>query len=214
MKKFYYGIVIFFVFFINIDIYAAKINVKFSKCVDGDTAKIILKKEEIKIRFLGINTPESVHPTKDVEAFGKESSKYTCKKLTNAKQIQIEYDPKSSKTDRYGRHLVWVFVDGLLLQKDIISKGYAEVAYLYGKYLYVDDLKAAEQKAKDKKVGVWSLTEEQRNSQKTSSKTSSSSAKNSKNDSELDVFSGLLNSIYEILKKIFDLFKKIVDAVV
>ena len=208
MKKYCYIIFILFIFFINIDIYASKINVKLSKCVDGDTAKFILKKEEIKVRFLGINTPESVHPTKNVQTFGKESSSYTCKKLTNAKQIQIEYDPKSSETDRYGRHLAWVFIDDILLQKELVSKGYAEVSYVYGKYLYIDDLKKAEEKAKQKKVGIWSLSEEERNFK------NDNSVKKTSNEYEKDGLLGLLNSIYEILKKIFDLLKKLVEAVV
>ena len=199
--------IILFLLFLNINVNASKINVKFSKCVDGDTARFILKKEEIKVRFLGINTPESVHPNMDVQAFGKESSNYTCKKLTNAKQIQIEYDPKSNETDKYGRHLVWVFIDGTLLQKDLVSKGYAEVAYLYGKYLYIDEIKSAEEKAKQKKVGIWSLSEEERNAKK-STKTSS------KKEEDDDGLYGLLNSIYEILKKIFDLLKQFVEAVV
>ena len=208
MKNKLYIIVVLFVFLINTNVFASKLDVKFSKCVDGDTAKVILKKEEIKIRFLGINTPESVHPTKEVESFGKESSNYTCKKLTNAKSIQIEYDPKSNKTDRYERHLVWVFVDGNLLQKDLVSKGYAEVAYLYGKYLYVDDLNKAQDVAKQKKIGIWSLSEEERNSSKTKT------TKTKSNTKEDDGIYKLLDSIYEILKKIFDLLKKFVEAVV
>lgn len=209
-KNLFLILMVIFLLFLNINIYAAKIDVKFSKCVDGDTAKFVLKKDEIKVRLLGINTPESVHPTKGVEAYGKESSNYTCKKLTNAKQIQIEYDPKSGETDRYGRHLVWVFVDGNLLQKDLVSKGYAEVAYLYGKYLYVDDLKEAEERAKQKKAGIWSLSEEERNAKKNSD----SSKKVISKSKDEDNIIGLLDSIYEILKKIFELLKKFVETVV
>ena len=40
-----------------------KKEVSFSKCTDGDTASVILNKKEIKLRFLAIDTPESVHPT-------------------------------------------------------------------------------------------------------------------------------------------------------
>lgn len=49
----------------NLYICLSKKEVKLSKCVDGDTARFILNKEEIKARFLAIDTPESVHPTKE-----------------------------------------------------------------------------------------------------------------------------------------------------
>lgn len=153
MKKL---IFLFILFLIPFSVSAERIEVKFSKCVDGDTANVILKKKEIKIRFLAVDTPESVHPTKGEEPFGKEASEYTCKKLTNAKKIEIEYDPKSDKTDKYDRHLVWLYVDNKLFQKDLVSKGYAKIAYLYDDYLYVPDLEKAQEKAKNSKLKIWS----------------------------------------------------------
>lgn len=155
MKKI---LLIIFLFFINLIIVNAKtIEVKFSDCVDGDTAKFIYNDEKITARFLAIDTPETVHPTKEVEKFGKEASDYTCEKLKNAKEIKLEYDKESDKTDKYNRHLVWVFVDGELLQKKLVRKGLASVAYLYGDYKYTQELEKVEQEAEDKKLGIWSI---------------------------------------------------------
>lgn len=153
MKKIVF---IFLCLFININVFAEEIEVKFSKCVDGDTAKFIYKDEVITARFLAIDTPESVHPTIGEEPYGKEASNYTCSTLEKAEEIILEFDSNSDKTDKYDRYLVWVFVDGKLLQKQLISKGYAEVAYLYDDYKYTDELEKAQEKAKDKKVGIWS----------------------------------------------------------
>lgn len=130
-------------------------EVKLNKCVDGDTAKFEIAGEIKRVRFLAVDTPESVHPKKKVEKYGKEASNYTCSKLTNAKKIVLEYDEKSTKTDKYDRELAWIFVDDELLQKDLISKGYAKVAYLYGNYKYTDILKKEEKKAKAKKIKIW-----------------------------------------------------------
>lgn len=155
MKKI---ILTLFLFFISLNFVSAKtIVVEFSDCVDGDTAKFIYKKEKITARFLAIDTPETVHPTKEVEEYGKEASEYTCNKLKNAEKIELEYDDDSDKTDKYDRHLVWVFVDGELLQKKLIEKGYANVAYLYGNYKYTDKLEEAEQEAEENKLGIWSI---------------------------------------------------------
>ena len=51
--------------------------------------------------------------------------------------------------------VTWVWVDDVLLQDDLVSKGYAEVAYLYGKYKYVDLLKDHQAVAEASKIGVW-----------------------------------------------------------
>jgi micrococcal nuclease len=131
--------------------------VKFSKCVDGDTAKFLLDGKELNTRFLAVDTPETKHPQKGVEPFGPEASEYTCNKLKNAKTIKLEYDKAAGKTDKYGRYLAWVWVDGSLLNKELISKGLAKVAYLYGKYTYTAELQQAEQVAKYNNLNIWSL---------------------------------------------------------
>ena len=147
------------IFFICISfIQAEEMEVKFSNCVDGDTAKFIYNNEEKTARFLAIDTPETVHPTKKDEAWGKEASDFTCQKIQEAKKIVLEFDEKSDRKDNYGRYLVWVFVDNKLLQEELVKNGLAEIAYLYGDYKYVDNLKKAEEIAKNNKVGIWQNT--------------------------------------------------------
>lgn len=133
-----------------------KDEVTLAKCVDGDTARFNINGEVKSTRFIAIDTPESVHPKKKVEPYGKEASNYTCNKLKNAKKIVLEYDENSTKTDKYDRIIAWVFVDDELLQEDLVSKGYAKVAYLYGDYKYTTQLKEKEQIAKNKKLRIWS----------------------------------------------------------
>ena len=135
--------------------FAEKEEVTFSKCVDGDTAKVILNEEEITVRFLAIDTPETKHPTKGEEPFGKEASEYTCSALTNATTIELEYDDGSDKQDKYSRYLAWIWVDGELLQDNLIKEGLAEVAYLYGDYKYTSLLQDHEAVAKTNKKGKW-----------------------------------------------------------
>ena len=148
-------ILILSIFFIGINSIYAKEKVKFSDCVDGDTIKVLVGKEEKTIRMLAVDTPESVHPTKGVEYYGKEASEYTCNKVKNAKKLEIEYDDNSDKTDKYDRLLVWVFTDGTLLQKDLVSNGYAKVAYLYDDYKYTSILEKEQELASAKNIGIW-----------------------------------------------------------
>ncbi len=133
----------------------AKEEVTFSKCVDGDTIKVKVKNKEATVRMLAVDTPESVHPKKKVEYYGKEASGYTCNLITNAKKIELEYDSNSDKYDKYERLLAWVFVDDYLLQDKLVRNGYAEVAYLYGNYKYTDLLKDHEVLAKQERIGIW-----------------------------------------------------------
>lgn len=148
-------IMILSIFLISINVVYAKEKVQFSECVDGDTIKVLVDKKEYTVRMLAVDTPESVHPTKAVEYYGKEASEYTCKLVTNSKTIELEYDNKSDKTDKYDRLLAWVWVDGKLLQELLIENGYAKVAYLYDDYKYTDRLKEKQELASAKSIGVW-----------------------------------------------------------
>ena len=142
--------------FISSDVFADdRISVEFSKCVDGDTAYFHVDGVEKKFRFLGVDTPETVHPTKGEEIGGKSASEFTCNELMNASVIEVMYDPSSDKKDKYDRELVWVYVDNVLLQKKLVREGYAEVAYVYGDYLNVMDLCKEQKKAIRDDLGIW-----------------------------------------------------------
>ena len=134
---------------------AEKLEVKFSVSVDGDTAKFELDGKIITVRFLGINTPETVDPNREVEAFGKEASDYTKNALKNATKIEIELDSKAGEKDKYDRTLAWVFVDGKLLQEEIVKNGLAEQYMLLSTYKYAGEIQEAEEIAKNAKVGMW-----------------------------------------------------------
>lgn len=133
--------------------------VEFSSCVDGDTANFKLNNEIIKVRFLAVDTPETKHPSKGEEPYGKEASDFTCNKIKNAKKIELEYDPNSDKKDRYDRVLAWIFVDDSLLQSELVKNGLAEVAYLYDDYKYTSMLQDNEIYAKTNKLGMYSKTD-------------------------------------------------------
>ena len=203
MKKVVIIFLFFCVFLTNVN--AEKVAVKFEGCVDGDTIKVMLDNKKTTVRFLAIDTPETVHPTKGEEPYGKEASNYTCDKVKNAKKLELEYDEGSTKTDKYSRALAWVFVDDNLLQKDLVSLGYAKVAYLYGDYKYTDELKEIEKTAKSKKLGVWSKEE------KTTKKaTTTKKVEKEQKDDEESLIDDIINDIKKIIKNLFkNIIKKI-----
>lgn len=185
--------------------------VTLSKCVDGDTAKFKMKDGTIKTaRFLAVDTPESVHPTKEVQAYGKEASKYTCDLLTNAKQIKVEYDKSSDKEDKYGRILVWVYADNEMVQKKLLSEGLAKVAYLYSNYEYTSELKKIESEAKENKLKIWS-DENIYNNMSELDEDSESSKKVESNSSD-DLVDNILDKFFDFLKDLIcSLFDKIIS---
>lgn len=129
-----------------------KQTAKFVKAVDGDTAKLSVKGRTYTFRFLAVDTPETVKPNTPVAFMGKRASDYTKSELKRRK-IQIQYD--GNKTDKYGRKLAWIWVDGKLLQDKLVKKGYARVYYIYGRYKYTNILQKSEKKARKKKLGIW-----------------------------------------------------------
>ena len=132
-----------------------KNEIKLVECIDGDTAWFMIDKQKEKVRLLGIDTPESVHPNKVVEEYGIEASDYTCSMLESANDIYIEFDSNSEKHDKYDRLLGYVFVDNNNLGELLLSNGLAEVKYIYGDYKYIDRYCDVQYEAYLKGNGIW-----------------------------------------------------------
>ncbi len=99
-------------------------EVVLSRCIDGDTAyfydKVSNSNELIKVRFLGIDTPES---TREHDPWGEAASKYTKNILTKAKTIVLESE--GAIKDTYNRYLAWVWADGKLVNLQIVQAAYS-----------------------------------------------------------------------------------------
>jgi hypothetical protein len=93
----------------------------------------------------------------DFAPFRRANKKQPFAKIAIFASKTVKFDEKSDKTDSFGRYLVWIFVDGNLLQEKLVSKGLASVAYLYGDYKYIDKLEKAEQLAEENKLGIWNI---------------------------------------------------------
>ncbi|MCD5382782.1 thermonuclease family protein [Candidatus Gracilibacteria bacterium] len=124
------------------------------KFVDGDTFWVDDGSEKgLKIRLIGVNTPETVHPQKPVEYYGKEASNYVKKVLMN-KKVRLEFDV--SKQDRYGRTLAYVFLnDGTFLNADLIENGYGQVMTVPPNVKYSEEFLELERKARENNIGLW-----------------------------------------------------------
>ena len=177
-----------------------KIEVELVEAVDGDTAKFKMDGEQIIVRFLGINTKETVDPEIGEEAWGKEASDFTKEKLKNATKIELEFDSSADEKDKYDRYLAWIWVDDVLLQNLLVEKGLAENYMLQNNYKYAGILQESEETAKNNKIGIWS--DETSNIQNNKNENQIIENNNIENDNFLYVIMGfiiiLIISIFNI----------------
>ena len=127
-----------------------------TKVVDGDTIWVDANGKRLKIRMIGLDTPETVDPRKPVHCFGLEASAQA-KTILGGQSVYLETDPSQDSVDRYGRTLAYVWTaSGRLLNLDMIADGFA-FEYTYDlPYRYQQDFRAAENDARTQERGLWS----------------------------------------------------------
>ncbi|MBZ0271362.1 thermonuclease family protein [bacterium] len=133
------------------------ITAKVLHAVDGDTLAIQIDGRTDKVRLIGVDTPETVHPSKPVQYFGKEASAFT-HKIVDGKTVRLELDQASAATnhrDKYGRLLAYVFLeDGTLLNAEIIRQGYGH-AYTRFPFAKMEEFRTLEREAREAGRGLW-----------------------------------------------------------
>jgi micrococcal nuclease len=122
------------------------------RVVDGDTIVAEIEGKQEKVRLIGVDTPETVHPSKPVEYFGKEASEFT-RSMVERKKVKLEYDWQ--KRDKYGRLLAYVYMeDGTFLNAEIIKQGYG-FAYIKYPFKYLEEFRQYERDARNNCKGLW-----------------------------------------------------------
>jgi micrococcal nuclease len=125
------------------------------RVVDGDTIRVLIDNLSVVVRLIGVDTPESVHPTKQVECFGLEASSIAKEKLAGQK-VALEIDPTQGDKDKYGRLLRYVLLlDGQNFNKWLIAEGYAYEYTYQLPYKYQKEFKDAQISAQQNLLGLW-----------------------------------------------------------
>lgn len=125
------------------------------RVIDGDTVVLLLEGKETRVRLIGVDTPETVHPQKAVEAYGKEASRFT-ENLLKGESVYVEYEPGPSKLDRYGRTLAYLYrvPDGLFVNLEIVRQGYGH-AYVAFPFQHMELFRSYERRAREAEKGLW-----------------------------------------------------------
>ena len=123
-----------------------------TRVVDGDTIIIKMNGKRERVRLIGVDTPETKHPKKPVEYFGKEASAFT-KRMVEGKRVRLEYD--QNRRDKYDRLLAYVYLlNGTFLNAEIVKQGYG-FAYTRFPFKYLDEFRKYEKDARENKHGLW-----------------------------------------------------------
>jgi micrococcal nuclease len=128
------------------------------RVVDGDTIIITRKGKRERVRFLRVNTPESVHPdAKQNTPMGKVASDFTKRELSSEKVI-LEFE--GDQRDRYGRLLAYIFVGDENFCVTLVEEGLSPYYTAYGlSERYDDEFRRAERDARNAHLGIWSTPE-------------------------------------------------------
>lgn len=128
-----------------------------TRVVDGDTIVVNIAGEENKVRLIGVDTPESVHPDESRNVpYGKISSEFTRNAL-EGKLVYLEYDVEP--TDQYGRILAYVWLDDVMFNKTLLTEGHAVLATYPPNVRYVDEFTVLQTQARDQGKGLWADTQ-------------------------------------------------------
>jgi len=126
------------------------------RIVDGDTFVVRnIFGKEIKIRPIGMDTPETKHPQKPVECYGPEATQKAIELLAG-KLVRLEKDKSQGEKDRYERPLCYIYrKDGLFFNLEMIKLGFARERQVGKRYKYKKEFMEAQYYAQENNLGLW-----------------------------------------------------------
>lgn len=123
------------------------------RTLDGDTVEVhTADGHDETVRLLGVDTPETHHPTKPVQCFGPEAAAFTAERLTG-RHVRLEFDVE--RHDKYGRTLAHVILGGVDFSETLVREGYARLLVIEPNHTHARALLAAELDARDHGRGLW-----------------------------------------------------------
>jgi len=135
-------------------------GVRVDRVVDGDTLHVTVEGNDVTVRLIGINTPETVKPDSPVECFGPESSEFA-KRTLSGRTVTLEFDASQGMTDQYDRTLAYVWLEEpggalSLFNLQLVAGGFAyERQYGSVPYSWKGEFDAAEETARATEAGLW-----------------------------------------------------------
>lgn len=123
--------------------------------VDGDTVELDFGRRRERVRLLGVDAPESVHPTVPVQCFGPESAAALARLLPTGTEVRVARD--AEPRDTYERLLLYLYRhdDDLFVNRWLVANGLADTAFYEPNTALAADLTAARVEARTAGAGLW-----------------------------------------------------------
>jgi micrococcal nuclease len=122
------------------------------RVVDGDTIHVRIGARLEKVRYIGVNSPELHHPTKGEEPGGREAAAVNGQ-IAAGKRVRLELDVQ--ERDRYGRLLAYVWVGKVMVNAELVRRGYAQVMTVPPNVRYQDLFLKLQRDARQAGRGLW-----------------------------------------------------------
>jgi len=124
------------------------------RVVDGDTIHVRVNGRIEKVRYIGVNTPETHHPTKGEEPGGHEATEVN-RRLVEGKIVRLKLDVQ--ERDRYGRLLAYVYVGDTMVGAELVRLGYAQVMTIPPNVRHQELFLKLEREAREAARGLWKV---------------------------------------------------------
>ena len=122
------------------------------RVVDGDTIRVVVDGREEPVRYIGVDTPESVKPGSPVECFAKAASAEN-RRLVGGGRVRLETD--AEERDRYGRLLAYVYRGGTFVNAELVRRGYAKPLTIPPNVRHADRFASLARDAREAGRGLW-----------------------------------------------------------
>lgn len=139
---------------------ADEVYARVTKVTDGDTVSVEVYGQIQPVRFIGVDTPETVAPDQPVGCFGKEASSYTKRTLTG-RLVRLEIPRIGDSEDAYGRTLAYVYLDAdedgayeHLFNEDLLELGLARTTTF--SHTHRRQFERLREEAEEHGAGLWS----------------------------------------------------------
>jgi len=132
----------------------AGVQAEVTRIVDGDTIHVDLDGTDETVRYIGVDTPESVKPGTPVECFAKKASAFNAR-LVEGEDVKLRFDVE--RRDRYGRLLAYVYRagDGLFVNAELIRRGYARTLTVPPNVRFAERFARLQREAREARRGLW-----------------------------------------------------------
>lgn len=123
------------------------------RVVDGDTIRVRYEGRSERVRYIGVDTPETRHPRKGLEPYGREATEAN-RRLVEGRRVRLVFDVQ--ERDRYGRLLAYVYLpDGTFVNARLVQQGYARVLTVPPNVRHAELFGRLERQAREERRGLW-----------------------------------------------------------